>query len=511
MIRIGQQHNNRQYSLTKNMSETKIAVSFGSAPQPIYKVTNSNIFKTSLPIVAFIGSVTSAVGYFVGGAGLFYDISQDKKVKNDKKKTIEPPKGLTNYKYFITPPNDASKEGVKTIIPNTKIAKACMDFTKIGMFASGVAGVACGIGEGLPIMAIGEATNLGSAKIIETPIGTGIFGIGIASIFSALALDNTPELKLNPLHLLAESNLLNKSKMVATNLKNTGKEMLTSVNEIVKNIYKPSFLKENFLSGTPKTLVFEEHINKEGIVKISKMLRHNKNYLMHAASFTLGIGGIALTISSLFQSKFAKKAQKVSLKAEEGGFLFDNMGMTRYGVDKLSTGGKAAGIPFAVGGVVNAVSQFMQIDNKEGRAMQWAGISLVFLGFSVDRGKFLKKALADSKARTELTDLVRQWRFDLTELVKNDKNGLNKLLKELKNGKPVTNEHFIDFENKFNSAFDGNFKTVEQAKESLENTFGKETSDKFRMKEIANFDKTKEVLSICTEKMFGSKNPTLIN
>jgi len=498
-------HNHNSFRKSQNGFKKDINVSFSSLPAPIYAVKNSNALKNALPIVAFIGSAMSALGYFVGGAGLFYDLSYEKKLK---KKPIVPPPALTNYRHFYTPKKPETDEGVKTITTSTKIGKICMDFTKVGMMASGIAGVACGLGEGLPIMAIGEATNLGAANIIETPIGTGIFGIGIASIFSALALDNTPELKLNPLHLMAESSISKKLKMIGKNIISTGKEILTSVKQIGQNLFKPSFVKDNFLSGTPKTIVFEERINKDGIGNISKLLRHNKNYLMHAASFTLGIGGVSLIISSLLK---AKKAQKASLRAEEGGFLFDNFGMTRYGIDKLSTGGKAAGIPFAVGGVINAISQFMQIDNKDGRAMQWLGISLVFLGFSVDRGKFLKKALANSKARTELTDIVRQWKFDLSELFKNDPKELKKLLNEIKNGKPVSNQKFIEFENNFNKTFEGEFKNTNQAKSLLEANLGKETSDKFIVQEIADCEKTKEILTICTEKMFGSKNPAPIN
>lgn len=117
---------------------------------------------------------------------------------------------------------------------------------------------------------------------------------------------------------------------------------------------------------------------------------------MHASSFVLGLGGAGVILFSFINNK---KAQKKSLNVEEGGFLVDNFGMTKYGLDKFTTGAKGAGSSYAVGGVINSLSQFMGIDNKSGRAMQWLGISLVFLGFSMDRGKTLRKALANSKKR----------------------------------------------------------------------------------------------------------------
>ena len=497
--------NYQNYCKNQNDFNKNIEVSFGSLEAPLYAIVKPNVIKTILPTAAFIGSVTAALGYFIGGAGLFYDSNKEKSIK---KKPFVPPPALTNYKYFYNPAKSKSEGGVNTIKATTKAGKACMSCAKVGIAASSMAGLTCGLGEGLPLMAIGEATSITSSPIIETPIGTGLFGIGLASTYSALALDNTPELKINPLHLMAESNTLNKIKIIAKNTKVAANEMLLSVKEIALNIFNPKFFKENIFSITPKTIIFEEFTNKDGLIKMSKALRHNKNYVMHAASFVLALGGASLISTSLLN---AKKAQKASLKVQEGGFLFDNFGMTRYGIDKLSTGGKATGASFVAGGVINAISNFMQLDNKEGRATQWLGISLVFLGFSMDRGKFLRKELAKLKARPELTDLVRQWKFDLSELVKNDPKELKNLLKEIKSGKTITNQKFIDFENNFNKAFEGSFKNTDETKAALEKSLGKDTLDKFKVQEINDYEKTKEVLSICTEKMFGNKNPTPIN
>jgi len=468
-------------NLGKPVTEKRKEVSFTS--ELLYPVKNKNIFKKVLPVAAFLGSLLGSVGYLIGGSGLFYDLYKEKQTK---------PQGV-----------EKSEDGVKTITTSTNLGKTAMNFTKIGMTATAISGIACGLGEGIPLMAIGEATNLGSAKIIETPIGTGLFGIGIASIFAGLALDNTPNLKLNEFELMAEKNSLKKAKIYAKNMLTTGKEIGLSIFQIARNVFNPKWVKENILQGTPKTVVFSEAINKDGKVIFNKMLRHNKNYLMHAASFTLALGGFGLMISTLFKKK---KAEKTSLKVEEAGFLFDNIGMTRYGLDKLTNGSKTAGIPFAIGGIINAISQFIGLDNKDGRALQWLGIAGVFIGFSVDRGKHLKEAIKFTKQRPELTRVIREWKLDLSNLVKNKKD-LKKLLKEIQNNKNITNDKFITFENSFKNVIAGNYKPTETVKQELTKSLNKETVDYIKPQEIADFNKTKEILEICTEKIFGSKIP----
>lgn len=469
------------------------AGTFGSSQEPLYKVKNSGFFKKALPTFAFAASIVTTIGYSGGSLGLFYDSYKDndnsfKKMFSKKIKKISNP-----------------QEGVQTITPSTKIGKLGLKLAKIGIGASSTAGFACGLGEGLPMMAIGEAINMGAAPIIETPIGTGLFGIGIASVFSGLALDNTPELKLNNFHLMAEKKFSKKVGLIAKNMGKTTKEISFSVFEIAKNIFKPKFLKENFINGTPRTIVFQESINKEGKVIISKALRHNKNYLMHASSFTLGLGGAGVILFSLIKNK---NAQKKSLHAEEGGFLFDNLGMTKYGIDKFTTGTKGAGSSYAIGGVINSASQFMGIDNKNGRAMQWLGIALVFLGFSADRGKTLKKTLANSKHRGELTDVVRQWKFDISKIEEvNNSKDFKKLLKELKNGEKVTNKNFNNIEKVFRETVGEKFQNTEDISKELNKKLGKEIGDTFKPQKIADFEETKKILKICTKKIFGSENP----
>jgi len=242
---------------------------------------------------------------------------------------------------------------------------------------------------------------------------------------------------------------------------------------------------------------------------------------MHAASFTLAVGGVGVILSSLFNQK---KTQKGSLVVEEGGFLFDNLGMTKFGLDKLTTGGKSSGTSFAIGGIINAISQFLGLDNKDGRALQWLGIAGVFLGFSIDRGKHLKDTLALEKERSELTHVVREWKLDLTKVVSNKKE-LKQLLKELnslkaENPLPITNKAFLEIEEHWKNAVgvvtDGENNTfnknTKQIVEKLVKLYKPDIMSNFKSLEVVDlknggFEKAIQILETCTEKMFGSLHP----
>lgn len=468
--------------------------SFGNNAK--YSVVNRSAFKKVLPTLAFSCSAVGSIGYLLGSVGLFYDCY------HDKKNNIKP----------------KQEEGVKTIRANTKLGEFGLNCTKVALTATATAGMACGLGEGIPLMALGEASNLSSARIIETPVGTGLFGIGIASIFAGMALDNTPALKMNEFDFMASKNWKEKSHLVIKNMCDTAREIGSSIFEIAKNSYKPSFWKDNILKITPTTVVFSEKIDKDGIISLSKELRHNKNYLMHAASFTLALGGLGIILSTAVNQK---KAQKAGLNVEESGFLFDNLGITKYGIDKFTTNGKSAGAYYAVGGVINAISQFVGLDNKEGRALQWMGITGVFLGYSIDRGKNLRNAILNSKERSALTRVVREWKIDLAKVVK--KEDLPKLLKEIKiqgmdlNAK-ITNDAFNGFVDELEAFISGKVKTYADINEMLSRSKYSDFSanlnplngEKGKEYFIKNPDEAKEILKVCTIKMFGSENPSAI-
>lgn len=487
-------HNLHTLSGKKKLEKSNVF--FTSAPPPLYPVKNANILKKALPTLAFASSVVGALGYLIGGIGLFYDLYHDKKEGKASKDKVK-------------------EEGVKTITASTEFGKFAINCGRTAVAATAIAGITCGLGEGIPLMAIGEATNLNSARIIETPTGTALFGIGIASIFAGLALDNTPELKLNEFELMAAKGFKEKSKLILKNTQNIAKEIGVSIFQIARNCYKPSFWKEDMLRITPKTVVFSESINKDGKITLSKALRHNKNYLMHAASFTLALGGFGIILSTIFNQK---KTQKTGLQVEETGFLFDNLGMTKYGIDKFTTGGKS-GLSFAMGGVMTAISQFLGLDNKEGRGLFWLGISGVFLGFSIDRGKHLREELTKLKKRPELTRVVREWKIDLSKIIA-DKTQLNKVLKEIKTvtvEKPVKHPTIVKIESALKSLLEGDFnadneKVQKNLKMFLEKSLGETIANgiiaNVRRIDVADAQKSQDVLRICTKKIFGSENPT---
>lgn len=480
-------------SLARISSRDKLEsknVSFSAAPpdKPTkYIVKEKNIIKKSLPRIAFATSIISAAGYLLGGFGLFYDLYNDKK-KGIKEKTAD---------------------GVKTVTANTQVGKIGMTCTKVGLTAASVANIACGLGEGIPLMALGEASNLGAAPIIETPVGTGLFGIGIASIFAGLALDNTPQKKLNEFDLMAKDSFKDKLKLIGTNIKDTSIEIGGSVKELIKNIYKPSFWKEDLLKVIPTTVVFSEAVDEKGSISIQRSLRHKKNYLMHAASFTLALGGVGIILSSIFK---ANKPQKASLKVEEAGFLFDNFGVTKYGLDRFTTNYKSSGTSFVVGGVLNAVSQFLGLDNKDGRALQWLGIAGVFLGYTFDRGRTLRKSIKDSIAREKLTRVVREWKVDLSTVIEN-KVELKKLLKELKAqaaafevGKeeipPITNTRFNEFYYAFEKIASGEYKDAEVINKNLSEYFP-DIMKNMTSEKCKDIEEAVTIVEKCSNKLFG--------
>lgn len=473
-------------------------VYFASAEPILYPVKNATAVKKILPILAFTCASIGALGYLLGGTGLYYDLYVDKKINKNKKEEKE--------------------EGVKTIKPTTKIGKIGINCGKVAVAANAISGISCGLGEGIPLMALGESMGLCSSSIIETPVGTALFGIGIGSIFAGLALDNTPELKLNHYELMAQKGLGGKSKLILENTGKIAKEILTSIKDIGKHIVDFKWLRENLCRITPNKLVFTEKIDKAGNVFISKALRHDRNYMMNAASFTLALGGLGIILSTIFKQN---KAQKKGLQTEEAGFLFDNLGMTKYGVDKFTTGGKPAGASFAVGGIINAISQFIGLDNKNGRALQWLGISGVFIGFAIDRGKHLKEELQKAKAQPALQNVLREWKLDLSKVIQ-DKTQLKKVLKELKSGK-TTNVTIRKIELALKRSIGHSERTQLKSserekiiKEKLSEYFKKykiEANMEISMETIAatrEASAIREILKICSEKIFG-KNPLPIS
>ncbi len=412
-----------------------------------------------VPIIALASSVITSGGYLLGSAGLYFDT-----YKNSKGK----------IKNILLPEKEtkSSQEGVKTIVPDSDFAKVGLTGAKVGIAASALSGIAAGITTGMPLLSIGDTIAMAAAPQIETPIGTGLFGIGIASIFSGLALENTPELLLDKNKFKAAKTLSAKTALVFQNIKSSLNEVGKSCFELVKNIlflFIPkqhnkavNFFRENIFSFTPKSVIFKESINKDGKVFIEKMLKRPKNYLMHAASVILALGGTGVVLFSLINNK---KAQKNSLAAEEAGFFADNIGMTRYGVDKLSIAkslkDNVGGVSYTTGGIINGVSQIIGLDNKQGRAAQWLGIGLVFIGYGFDRAKHLKKVIKNNKFPKEITETARQWEVDLTNIFNIKNRDGKKLFKQtvnaIKKEKEIPHSPFKVMDEAFNSISGSSF------------------------------------------------------
>jgi hypothetical protein len=451
-------------------------------PDSFKELTSSQKKELSIASLAFVSAVVCAASYAVGGIGLWYDHLADK--KNGKQQPLSENNSNNTFsrlnKYNNPIQNNAlslytslnktkeeghsSGEGVKTIVPSTKVGKVALNAAKTAVMASSLSGITAGVTMGIPLMTVGETINIAAAPIVETPIGTGLFGIGIASVFGGLALENNPELKLNKFKLRAKESLGEKSAYVLKNMTDSAKEVGSSCVTLVQKTLGLfgnkrndciNFFKDNIFSMKPKSVVIQEILDKSGNISVRTALRQPKNYLMNAASLVLTVGGIGLVAASLLNQK---KAQKVGLDVEEGGFLADNLGMTRFGLDKLSiadnASSRAAGSGYALGGVVNAISQFIGIDNKDGRAAQWLGIAAVFLGFSIDRGKSLKHIVKEIKNPKTVESMVRQWHVDLTKIFNKDE--LNGVIKTLKKGEKLPDNNTLKkIENVFNDKLAG--------------------------------------------------------
>jgi len=405
---------------------------------------------------SFLTAVTSATGFAIGGVGLLSDYLSKEKQQTALKNSASV---LDSFKSFETAgtqgaiPNtkedkkDGKKEGAKTITPSTKFSKTGMTFAKIGIAFSGIAGIFNGISMGLPLMAAGEALNLCSSPIIETPIGTGLFGIALAAVFSGRALENDPELKLDNAKLAKKEGLKNKAAYIMENIKGCATAVWESGNTIRTNLVDlakkdkrkeaMSFFRDNVFSIKPKKLVLQEFIDEKGVVTIARGFKNNP-YLMHGASLLLAAGGTILALSSMIKSS---TGQKVGLKTYEVGGSLDNLSLSRWGMEKASTaavgspGAKLAGYLLGASGLTILAGQ-PGVDEKWGRGIQWVGTALLFSVFAVER---FPKAFKKLVSQPEFKTLVRQWEVDLTKVYSNKelKPKLGEIVKAIANGTEI--------------------------------------------------------------------------
>lgn len=389
--------------------------------------------------MSFLTALTTVAGFGIGGATLigdhFYDLKHGKNKKEKKLGTevVENKNASKAFEnvgdscqkqvYYVDKKNCKDKdEGARTITPSTKTAKMGLSIAKIGIAFSGIAGIFNGISMGLPLMAVGEALNLGASPIVETPLGTGLFSIALAAIFSGRALEHDPQLKMDMSKLSGMKSFKEKAGYVLKNMGDCTKEVWGTAKLFGQKIghlclkeTRPeavSFFKNNVFTIKPKALAIQESINSEGLMR-TKITFKNNPYLMHAASFVLAIGGLTLALSSI--AKF-KKGEKVGLKTSEVGGGIDNLSLSRSGWEKMAKGGststKLAGGLLGASGLTILAGQ-PGADTKWGRGTMWIGTALLFAVFAVERRANAFKKIV---SKNELTSLVRQTYIDLTKL-----------------------------------------------------------------------------------------------
>ncbi|MFN9690643.1 MAG: hypothetical protein ACK551_00875 [Vampirovibrionales bacterium] len=362
------------------------------------------------PLVGAFSVATSfgaSLAYGIGGTGLWYE--QMQKCKHE-------------------PQSKKKETGIKTIAPQTSFGKIGVKAGQSAVFLTSLAGITGGVAMGFPLMSVGEGIELGAAPIIQTPVGTGLFGIGIGAFFATLAQEGDHSLQLDS-KALKKMSLPQKGVQI---LQNMGKTLKASFEDGIMlpkqaialfgkdKLVAQRFFQDTLFSLASRKVALEQYLKADGSFHYAMKNVPTKSYLMSFASLILMLGGASVVASELLLPKQKNLHQK-ALQLEEAGFLADNAGMTRFGLDKFTQGTglgvKTRGIGFATGGVVNAVSQFMSLDETYGRGTQWLGVALVFLGFGFDRYGMLQKALKSRTHGSELTKLVQSLHLDLRDVM----------------------------------------------------------------------------------------------
>jgi len=399
----------------------------GSVLSQLYKgLKKGSVPKTDLS--AFTFDLISGTCYLVGGTGLLYDFAHQKTHKYPESKdfNVKPFKNAKSFMEFVNKENEQAfgktsevgkkkSEGVQTIIPESQFAKTGMKFARVAVLVAGVAGVFNGIALDLPLLALGEGITSLSAPIIETPIGTGIFGFGLALINLARVLDKDPEFKLNRDKFNAASKK-EKFNLVMDNVTKTFKELGKSTKTIFKNVfglvtpkYKESFgfFKNEMFSMKPSSIALQEQLTKDGKVILNKV-HVNNPYLMHFAAFGLSVASVSLMVSNLLKMP---KTEKASLGAYGFSNGIDNIALSKWGTETYmhakTPSAKVTGGAFALAGA-SLLSGQAGIDKNWGRGLMWNGVGIILLGFGAQTGASVLKAL---KTKTINPVVVREWKI----------------------------------------------------------------------------------------------------
>jgi len=396
--------------------------------------------KKEIPIIdilSFITAFTGFTGFSIGGAGLLYDFLNDIRTKKGKipvpvDSLLDKNDVFTEFKAKIKTNTikNQHKAGVNTVTPNTEFGKIGLQFAKAANGISAAAGVFNGLSMRLPLISVGELINIGASPVLETPFGTGLFGIALASIYAGRALDLDPSLKLDPIKFNSCPTIGKKAFCVYENIINSIKEVLKSSKLFYKNFIglftsdrknSINFFTSNLFSVKPKQLLLQEFVNKEGKT-VLKVAFKNNPYLMHLASLILATGGGILAISSILNFPVG---QKIGLRTFNVGNMFDNMSLMRWGMQKSvmsrTAAEKVSGKMCEIAGGGILASQ-PGIDATWGRGIQFVGIAALMASFAFDRTHNVIRLFKNSSTKEELISLVRQWELDLTKIFPDKKS-----------------------------------------------------------------------------------------
>ncbi len=436
-------------------------------------------------------------------------------------------------KKVSTTGNDKTKENKKDkkteygyIEPETKFGKIGLACAKVGLIVSGTAGMLTAISLRVPLMAAGEFVgNVVSAPIINTPIGYGLMSIGMSTLLSGRAFENDPLKKINDTRF-ANKSALGKVGYIMTNMGEAIKETCVSMGEVCKKTAQllstkqesrkeaRHFFKHYFFNIKSSTITLKQNIHANGKCAVETVVKSHP-YRLHAFAGILAASGLLLIGEGILEkvgilkNKKAEDARKACFNAAKAGQYADNIGLSLYGMERISKGAPIFGIPVLASGLT-ALTGAHKVDEDSGKGIIWAALAFFFTLLTLERGvesiearrirsKLLKELKKNGKAfEAQSKNFARMFDIDFSRIKKDGKEVLDK--KDLKNilwacndqeKKPLEFTKFFHGEDspKAKQAKEGMDRKVEEAKKALVN------SNKPVLREIPKFlDAMKEIL-----------------
>lgn len=396
--------------------------------------------------------LVSVIGFGVGGPALIYDYNYKKK---------HPKEGADNkpleYGHFESA---------------TKIGKIGLRMNQMALTVSGFAGATGGLALGVPLQAAGEIIgNVVAAPVINTPLGYGLLNIGLAAIFGARAFDTDPSHKAKMALFMSKKGFGAKTGYVLHNMGQcligaaaSSKELFINAGRLCSfNKIKTSkgwdFFAHQLFAIRSSTLNFVQEIDAHGNAKVATKLKSNPHVLLLASSLLALAGVFVIGVDLLKRAGIIKsdKPTKAGFVAGKTGQIFDNYGITSYGMDRFYKGNKVAGAATVISGAT-MMAGAPNADNDFGKGLTWFGLASFFLFMAAERfqgtaaarkgvkavNQYLK-AVARNASKKELDEImkksdgvfneagvfVRQFEIDLSHFYPRKGKYLNKLRESL--------------------------------------------------------------------------------